>query len=248
MASLAFSLPTSLTASSQSGTSSSSRLYISHLSHRIRRAKSCFRYATIVCSDDSDLADCVELKQQTLVSIWRTQIRSYLYGVVGPGQHVATPADDVPAAVSAGSGDNAIHENGHIISYIVSMIGGGVWCRKCGVFVREPKHRRLKISYRRCTQIDLDRQCWLSSPSFQQNPHRALDLYRTMLKISNGHDLARNASMSRTVPFGQLRCLRCGATHNWASRHKVKYHQSCRSRGSSQRSSTPPGWVSPRML
>ena len=120
------------------------------------------------------------------------------------GNMSTLPAADVPATVSIDSGDNAIHENGH---YIVSMLGGGVWCRKCGVFVREPKHRRLKISYRRCTQIDLDRQYWLSSPSFQQNPHRALDLYRTMLEISNGHDLAWNASMSRTVPFGQLRCL-----------------------------------------
>ena len=218
---------------------------ISHLSRRIRRAKSCFRYATIVCNADSDLADCVELIQQTLVTIWQTQIRSYLYGDADLGQHVSAPAADVPATVSIDSGDNAIHENGH---YIVSMLGGGVWCRKCGVFVREPKHRRLKISYRRCTQIDLDRQYWLSSPSFQQNPHRALDLYRTMLEISNGHDLAWNASMSRTVPFGQLRCLRCGVTHKWASRHNVKYHQSCRSRGSSQRSLTPPGWISPRML
>ncbi|CAE6970349.1 unnamed protein product, partial [Symbiodinium sp. CCMP2456] len=33
---------------------------------------------------------------------------------------------------------DAILENGH---YIVAMMGGGVWCRKCGTFVREPKHR-----------------------------------------------------------------------------------------------------------
>ena len=216
------------------------RAPINHLSRRIRRSKSCFRFATIVCEDDADLATDVVLIQQTLVNIWQASIKTYLYGDLGPGAREPAEVTSQPAA--APTGENAILENGH---YIIAMMGGGVWCRKCGTFVREPKHRRLKISYRQCPQKDLDRVYWLSTPSFQNNPHRALDLYKTILDVANGHDLAWNASIARASPHGELRCLRCARVFRWDNRHNVK-RQPCQG-AKKRRDSTPPRWVSPRM-
>ena len=61
------------------------RAPISHLSRRILRSKSCFRFATIACEDDADLATDVVLVPQTLVNIWQASIKNHLYGDLGPG-------------------------------------------------------------------------------------------------------------------------------------------------------------------
>ena len=199
---------------------------IAHLEARVQRSKPCFRYATIVCYADADLAADVILVQQTLVNIWQCHIKSYLYGDIGPGAHSAgsvASAVPIPASLVV---EDAILENGH---HIVAMQGGGVWCRKCGIYVRETKHRRLKISYRRCTQAQLEQRYWLVTPSFRHNPHRLLDLFNGVVKMANGHHVAWNCSVSRSSPYGLIRCLLCGKEFRWDNRHNIKNHQSCRS-------------------
>ena len=83
---------------------------------------------------------------------------------------------------------------------------------------------------------------WLNTPSFQNNPHRALDLYKTTLSIANnGHDLAWNASIARIAPHGPAMC----SGFSLGQPHNVK-RQPCQG-AKKRRDLTPPKWVSPRM-
>ena len=131
-------------------------------------------------------------------------------------------------------------ERGHAIS---SAVGGGVFCRKCGVFVRESKHRRLKISYRHCTQANLPREEWLNAPAFKHNPARLAELLLVLHNRSNGHDLAWNCNTHPTD--GIVRCLKCQKTWPWNNRHNL-CHRPCRGRCDRER--TPDRSISVQML
>ena len=107
----------------------------------IERSQPCFKYATIVSVRDDALLPHVRQVQEVLVNIWQRHIRSYL-GV----QESSVTLPSRSPTTSAGP-EHYILERGH---WIESAPGGGVYCRRCGVFVTEIRHRRLKISYRDC--------------------------------------------------------------------------------------------------
>ena len=185
------------------------------LSLRLQRACPCFLYAAILTESNRDLIPHIVLVQSVLVDIWRAHIKKYLYNDLGPDPPQPNPAtsSSVPAVASAGVASDAgassscpsgITENGHFIS---GAVGGGVFCRKCGKFVREPAHRRLKISYKKCEQSELPQHFWTDVPNYDHNPHRLLGIFTTFLNSSNGHDLCWNGLISR--PGGRISCFTC---------------------------------------
>ena len=83
----------------------------------------------------------------------------------------------------------------------------------CGKYVKEIKHRRLKISYRKCEQAKLAQTYWTMTPNYEHNPYRLLELFRKFLTVANGHDLAWNCSVP--PPGGGIQCLCCNTTSRY---------------------------------
>ena len=213
-----------------------------HLARRIQRAQPCFKYATILTPADVDLAPHIRTIQHILVQIWRTNMRKYLYQDDDHAPSQGPPGGTLRAAhydTSGGGTPTGIEENGH---FITAAVGGGVFCRKCGKFVKEIKHRRLKISYRKCEQAQLAQRYWTETPNYEHNPHRLLELFRKFITVANGHDLAWNCSVQR--PGGRIQCLCCNTTFAWSSRHNIG-RQPCRQ--SHSRATTPDGHISERI-
>ncbi len=216
---------------------------IRHLLRDIERAQPCFKYATLVTHRDRNLIPHVQEIQRVLIQIWQQQIRTYLTGDIPSGQQTdQNPVASFPPQIENGQA-TGIEEKGH---YILSLEGGGVWCCKCGVFVRLAKHRRLKISNKICPQRSLDRTLWLRKPCYYDNPHRLMDLYKTYWDATGEHDLAWDGSANRSSgETGFLLCLKCGIRFAWKSRYNVK-KQPCK-HPKAPRNSTPPRWVSTRL-
>ena len=191
---------------------------IHQLLPRIKKSKPCFQYATLLTEADSDLAPHLILIQTTLVNIWQDHIRSYLMG-----DSASTPSDSSPgpspAAPASHSVSDGLHENGHLI---VSVPNGGIYCRKCGKYVREVKHRRLKISKVKCEQASLEPSKWLSKPGYATNPRRLLGLFTDMTKFCKEHELIWNGLVNQKDPVGCIRRLRCQKSWPWNNRHNMK--------------------------
>ena len=191
---------------------------IHQLLPRIKKSKPCFQYATLLTEADSDLAPHLILIQTTLVNIWQDHIRSYLMG-----DSASTPSDSSPgpspAAPASHSVSDGLHENGHLI---VSVPNGGIYCRKCSKYVREVKHRRLKISKVKCEQASLDPSKWLSKPGYATNPRRLLRLFTDMTKFCKEHELIWNGLVNQKDPVGCIRCLRCQKSWPWNNRRNMK--------------------------
>ena len=204
---------------------------------RILRSKPCFQYATILTDADSDLFDNIILIQSTLVDIWQDFIRAYLTGDL-PGADDTDGPHPTNTSSSARDVSDGIHENGH---FITSAPDGGIFCRKCGKFVREIRHRRLKISKKKCTQADLPETHWLSTPCFTSNPRRLLGLFLDMQQYAARHDLIWNGSVSRQRENpGRIKCRLCGKSWPWDNRHNMQ-RALCADNTPSE---VPDGWVS----
>ena len=220
------------------------RLPIDFLFHEFVQAKSCFRYAAILTWDASDmLRDNIEIIQTTLVRIWRAHITQHMNELPtnGPSPAPGHENADVNLASSTVTRFQGLEENGHFIS---SLNNGGVFCRKCGLSTYEPRHRRLKISKHSCKQKHIHEDYWVDVPSAKNNPHTMMDLFRTILDVANGHELAWNLSVATCGDAGKIKCLRCNASYPWNNRHNVKHHQPCTR--TKKRERTPPGWISNR--
>ena len=174
-----------------------------------------------------------------LIDIWQRSIRNCL-GVNDVSSDTTSAAPLIRRALAA---SGYIIERGH---WIDSAPGGGVYCRRCGVFVKEVKHRRLKISYRDVLFSSVGESELLDKPGYDLNPHRLMHLLATVKDHCREHHLAWDGSISCHHPVGQLHCLFCGKKWPWNNRHNMK-QQPCSS-GSRQRSNTPDGWLSFRML
>ena len=172
-----------------------------------------------------------------LVNIWQENIRNYL-----GYNDIATPnAETSISCTHALAARGYILENGH---WIDSAHGGGVYCRRCGVFVREVKHRRLKISYRRCPFSHVPEAELLDKPGHDGNPHRLLSLFTSMDTVSAGHDLCWDMSVSCKPPVGQVKCLLCKKLWPWNNRHNLT-RQPCRA-SAATREQSPENWISMR--
>ena len=108
-----------------------------------------------------------------LIDIWQRSIRNCL-GVNDVSSDTTSSAPLIRRALAA---SGYIIERGH---WIDSAPGGGVYCRRCGVFVKEVKHRRLKISYRDCPFSSVGESELLDKPGHELNPHRLMHLFATM--------------------------------------------------------------------
>jgi exonuclease III len=160
----------------------------------------------------------------------------------------AAPAGGAGRGAAVGEQTGAYMENGHVI---VGAPGGGVFCRKCGVYVREVMHRRLKISYRKCEQAGLKEADWLDRPGYADNPRRLADLFKATDEWANGHDLAWDGSVARVPPHGRVRCLKCSREWKWKDRHNMKSSppNGCAAQFvGGERKTTPRGWISRRLL
>ena len=205
----------------------------------VTACKPCFRYATIVTSGDVAIIPYVHQLQHMLVTIWQENIRNYL-----GYNDVSAPTDTGLSQTHALSAQGYIIEKGH---WIDSAPGGGVYCRRCGVYVKEVRHRRLKISYRQCPFAHVPESELLDKPGFDTNPHRMASLFATLDPIAAGHDLCWDGSVACKPPVGQVRCLRCKKNWPWNNRHNLT-RQPCRAGDSSERAPTPERWLSMRLL
>ena len=178
------------------------------------------------------------------MDIWQDFIRAYLTGdfsgnddsgALPPGNPSQCAATSDPAGQTV---DDGIHENGHFVS---GAPGGGIFCRNCGKFVMEIRHRRLKISKKKCTQADLPQSHWLATPCYSSNPRRLLGLFLDMQQFAGNHELAWNGSVSRQRDKpGHIACLRCGKSWPWDNRHNMKLAL-CSERNSQELTA---GWIS----
>ena len=164
-----------------------------------------------------------------LIDIWQRSIRNYL-GVNDVSSGTTSAAPLIRRALAA---SGYIIERGH---WIDSAPGGGVYCRRCGVFVKEVKHRRLKISYRDVLFSSVGESELLDKHGYDLNPHRLMHLLATMKDHCRERHLAWDGSISCHHPVGQLHCLFCGKKWPWNNRHNMK-QQPCSS-SSRQRSNT----------
>ena len=217
---------------------------ITHLLARIRRAQPCFKYATIMTEADSGLLPHLELVQRTLVDIWQSHIRQYLTGDFLCPDDGARPADSGSRDSAQRTIADGIHENGH---FIKGAPNGGIFCVKCGKFVTEVRHRRLKISRTKCKQANLPQRQWLTDPNYTSNPHRLLALFQSMRPHAGQHRLAWDGSVSRSAPHGIVKCLQCDKQWPWNNRHNMKRTPQCSQR-KRRRVRTPPRWVSLRAV
>ena len=147
---------------------------ILHLFHLIIQASPAFRFASIVTSNDANLRPHIQLIQIVLIKIWRNHIKKYLEGTHSdpkPDDHPIRPTTNNSQPTSS-SQSPGLEENGH---HIISLGTGGVLCQKCGKFTSEPKHRRLKISSKKCQQAHLAPEFWTTIPSKKDNPNTHLD-------------------------------------------------------------------------
>ena len=126
---------------------------------------------------DAELSDSIIVIQTTLVDIWQDFIRAYLTGEI-PGADDSSPHTRDAASLNHDVSDGS-NENWH---FIAGAPEGGVYCRKSGKFVREIRHRRLKISKKPCSQADLPETHWLTTPCYTSNPRRLLGLF-----LDSGH-------------------------------------------------------------
>ena len=224
---------------------------------RLARAAPCFRYATLISPPDADLVPHIHEIQRILVAIWRSHIRSYLghdtpecnpnTAVAAPSAaHCGTQTAPVAGVPSSSSSDpRGVYENGHAI---FPAVGGGVFCRKCGKFVTEIRHRLLKISCRKCELADLPSDQWLDTPGYSDNPHRLLQLFELVDSYCGQHDLFWDGSVSRKPPHGQLSCRFCQKSWNWVDRYNMRRSPCSVDKRAQSRRPTPPRWISRRAV
>ena len=194
---------------------------LDHLKGWLNTLPRVFLYATLVPKFMHASVDDIELIQLTLCRIWQAYTQRYLEGVeIEAAKRLASLPQQVPAADVGGAEQTAVIENGH---RIVAHDTGVIYCVKCGVYTRNPQHRRLKISVRPCKFRESPQHMWLDKPGAHRNDAK-LDLaWQKVLSDNNkgNHDLAWNRKIGK-IPGrndeGHIWCNRCGRSWPWRFR------------------------------
>jgi exonuclease III len=174
----------------------------------------CTRYAAIIPARLDLSVGTVRALQLMLVDVWRLHIQKWetnmaVYKSIADGS-------------SAGAGaDRAEADNGHVLE--ARRAARGVWCRKCGLYVEDLNHVRLKITSKPCTQAGLPQDRWLTSEGFFNSTARLADVGRYVDDNYNtaGHRMLWNRRLGKDIGSqneGWLHCVVCRRWWRWKDR------------------------------
>ena len=169
------------------------------------------QYAGIFLNDSPLSQNQITLAQSTLVEIWQANIQRFY----AEDLHNDPPDEPDQSSTRRQPRD----ANGHSL---VFKEGGGVFCQKCGKYVQNLGHIKLKITKKACEFSHVQPADYITEPGKSNNRHRLERAFQELNQKYNrgNHDLEWNYKVGKKPgpEEGLLNCKACGRSWKWKDR------------------------------